>query len=259
MAPFWLRVVTIFAVVCILFHPPYPYPSMPGVRLTENGKSSPSWYQTSWKMKNCPSSKGGWEWDEGPSGPPLVEEGGESYHASDGARDLDKSHSGAKKIKNKRRIPESQLGLSVACQSEVGREEKKPTSKETNDKVYALNQQTSKHLVTLALLYENFEQACNEKKEAEEEFNKEFYSLLEKVAASRSRCSEASAAYDRAEMAINEGLGLVRSQFEETSSATLALTQGTQARSSNENAYLQEALVILDALLLRGTHEVRGC
>ena len=60
-------------------------------------------------------------------------------------------------------------------------------------------------------------------------------------------------------MALDEGLGLVRNQFEETSAATLALTQGTQARSTNEFAYLQGALDILDALLLRGTQEVRGC
>ena len=78
------------------------------------------------------------------------------------------------------------------------------TSKETNDKVYALNQQTSKHLETLALLYGNFEQACNEKREAEEQFYKDFYCLLENVATSRSRCSEASAAYDRAEAALDK-------------------------------------------------------
>ena len=76
--------------------------------------------------------------------------------------------------------------------------------------------------------------------------------------ASRSRCSEASAVYDRTELALNEGLGLVRRQFQDTSAATLALTVGTQARSTNENAYLQEALDILDALLLRGTQEAEA-
>ena len=244
-----------------MFH--LPYPSMLGVRLTEKGKSSPSWYQTSWKMKNSQRSKSGWEWDEGPSGSPPTEEGG-SYHTSDGAGDFKKSHSGSKRIKKRDeyvkvssvdlwRVRAKLDGKNVS----LGRTCK--TSKETNDKVYALNQQTSKHLETLTLLFENFEQACNEKREAEEQFDKDFYCLLENVAASRSRCSEASAAYDRAEAALDEGLGLVRCQFGETSSATLALTQGTQARSSNEYAYLQEALDILDALLLRGTQEVRGC
>ena len=108
------------------------------------------------------------------------------------------------------------------------------TSKEMNDKVCMLNQQMGKHLETLALLYENFEQACNEKRDAEEQFDKDFYSVLEILGARRKQCSEASTAYDNAEAALNEGLGLVRCQFRETSLATLALTQGTQARGSNE-------------------------
>ena len=40
------------------------------------------------------------------------------------------------------------------------------TSKETNDSVYPLNQETGKYLETLAILYENFEQACTERKES---------------------------------------------------------------------------------------------
>ena len=53
--------------------------------------------------------------------------------------------------------------------------------------------------------------------------------------------------YDRAEEALNEGLGLVKGQFQEVSAAVLALTQGNQARGSNEHVYLQKALNILDA------------
>ena len=56
-------------------------------------------------------------------------------------------------------------------------------------------------------------------------------------------------------MALNEGLGLVRNQFEETTAATLSLTVGTAARSTNECSHLQEALDMLDALLLRGSQE----
>ena len=54
------------------------------------------------------------------------------------------------------------------------------TSKETNDKVYDLNQKTSKYLETLAILYENFEHACTERKEAEDQFDMEFQELFEK-------------------------------------------------------------------------------
>ena len=129
------------------------------------------------------------------------------------------------------------------------------TSKETNDKVYALNQKTGKYLETLAVLYENFEQACTERKEAEEQFDKDFHDMLEKLAGSRSRCVQASAAYDRIETNLNEGLGLVRSQFAATAAATLSLTVGTADRSTNEISYLQEALDLLDALLLRGPKE----
>ena len=129
------------------------------------------------------------------------------------------------------------------------------TSKETNDRVYALNQQMSKHLDTLALLHETFEQAYMERKEAEERFDQDLQELLEKVAASRTRSLEASAAHDRAEEVLNEGLGLVRKQFEATAAATLSLTVGTSARSTNECAYLQEALEMLDALLVHGSNE----
>ena len=45
---------------------------------------------------------------------------------------------------------------------------------EANDKVYELNQQASKYLENLALLYSNFEQAGIEKKEAEEQFDQDF-------------------------------------------------------------------------------------
>ena len=37
-----------------------------------------------------------------------------------------------------------------------------------NDKVYELDQNMAKHIETLAVLYENFEQAFHDKKEAED-------------------------------------------------------------------------------------------
>ena len=66
---------------------------------------------------------------------------------------------------------------------------------------------------------------------------------------------ETSAAYDRIERDLNEGLGLVRNQFAATAAATLSMTVGTADRSTNEISYLQEALDLLDTLLLRGPQE----
>ena len=53
------------------------------------------------------------------------------------------------------------------------------TSKDTNDKVYELNQKMNKLLETLTILYANFESACAERKEAEEQFDKDFQEMLE--------------------------------------------------------------------------------
>ena len=100
--------------------------------------------------------------------------------------------------------------------------------------MYALNQQTGKYLENLAILNENFEQACTERKEAEEQFDKYFHENVGTLAASRSRCVETSAAYDRIERDLNEGLGLVRNQFAATAAATLSMTVGTADRSTNE-------------------------
>ena len=127
-----------------------------------------------------------------------------------------------------------------------------------NDKVYELDQNMAKHIETLAVLYENFEQAYHDKKEAEDTFDRKFYSFIERVASHKSRCSETSAAFEQAERDLNEGLGLIHSQFKEFTASVLALSQGSQARGSNEHAYLEEALNILDTLLLRGTQEIRG-
>ena len=43
-------------------------------------------------------------------------------------------------------------------------------NKEANDKEHDLNQQASKYLEALTLLYWNFEQICTEKREVEEQF-----------------------------------------------------------------------------------------
>ena len=107
-------------------------------------------------------------------------------------------------------------------------------------------------------LYENFEQAYHDKKEAEDIFDREFNSLIGRVASYKSRCTGATVALDRAERDLNEGLGLIKSQFTEVTTSVLALSQGNQARGSNEHAYFEQALNILDTLLLRCTQEIRG-
>ena len=48
------------------------------------------------------------------------------------------------------------------------------TNREANDKVYELNQQASKYVETSALLCAIFERICAEKKEAEEQFDRDF-------------------------------------------------------------------------------------
>ena len=234
-----------------LLHPPYPY--MP-VHLKENYKQSPSWYQTSWKTKY---ERERYEGSVSPSSADVRT----PQNASGGDATFERSHSdGAKKPK--KRIQSLKVSSDDLWRVREKLDGKKrslgktyKTSKETNDKVYALNQKTGKYLETPAILYENVEHACTERKEAEEQFDKDFHELLEKMAESRSRCVEASAACDKIEKDLNEGLGLVRNQFEETVAAKMSLTVGTADRSTNEVTYLQEALDLLNALLLRGTQE----
>ena len=100
--------------------------------------------------------------------------------------------------------------------------------------MYELYQKMAKHVETLAGLYENFEQAYRDKKDAEVTFDREFNSLIERVASYKSRCSEATVALDQAERDLHEGLGLIKSQFKEVTASVLALAQGNQARGSNE-------------------------
>ena len=232
---------------------PFLVPYMP-VHLKENYKQSPSWYQTSWKTKYER------ERDEGPVISSSADVG-VSQNASGGDATFERSHSdGAKKPKKEDQYLKVSSDDLWRVRDKLDGKKRSlgktyKTSKETNDEVYALNQKTGKYLETLAILYENFEHACTEKKEAEEQFDKDFHEMLEKMAASRSRWVEPSAAYDKIETDLNEGLGLVCNQFEETVAATMSSTVGTADRSTNEITYLQEALDLLDALLLRETQE----
>ena len=93
------------------------------------------------------------------------------------------------------------------------------TNREANDKVYELNQQASKYVETLALLYANFERICAEKKEVEEQFARDFDESLKMLSESRSRCTRVAETYARIEDDLNEGMKVIRNHFRETATA----------------------------------------
>ena len=129
------------------------------------------------------------------------------------------------------------------------------TIREANDKVYELNQQASKYVETLAKLYAKFERICAEKKEAEEQFDRDFDESLKMLSDSRNRCIRVAETHARIEEDLNEGLRVIRNHFQETASATLALTCGKSDRGHNEVIYLQETSSIVDTLLAKDTHD----
>ena len=118
---------------------------------------------------------------------------------------------------------------------------------EAINKVYDLNQQSTKYSDTLALLYENFEQICTEKGEAEEQFDRDFDDSFKKHSESRERCAKVAATYAQIEEHLKEGLRVVRNQFRDTASAN--------NRENNEVLYLQETLALIDSLLAKETHD----
>ena len=124
------------------------------------------------------------------------------------------------------------------------------TNREANDKVYDLNQQASMYVETLALLYANFEQICKEK-EVEEQFGRDFDESLKMLSENRARCIKVA----RVELDLNEGLRVVRNHFQETATATVALTCVKNDRGHNEVLYLQETLAMVDSLLAKDTHD----
>ena len=74
---------------------------------------------------------------------------------------------------------------------------------------------------------------------------------------SRSRCIRVAVAetYARIEDDFNEGLRVIRNYFQETATATLALTCGKNDQVHNEVLYLQETLVMVNSLLARDAHD----
>ena len=106
------------------------------------------------------------------------------------------------------------------------------TNREANDKVYELNQQASKYVETFAVLCANFERICAEKKEAEEQFDRDFDESLKMLSESRNRCARVAETHARTEEDLNEGLRVIRNHFQETAFATLAMTAATTRRSA---------------------------
>ena len=102
-------------------------------------------------MKSSQGSRSGRKWDEGPTGSSAAEEGG-THNASDGGGDFDSGHSGgAKKLKTKDKylkISSEDLWRVRAKLDGKKRSLSKTykTSKETNDRVHALNQQMGKYI-----------------------------------------------------------------------------------------------------------------
>ena len=113
------------------------------------------------------------------------------------------------------------------------------TNKVANDKVYELNQQASKYVETLALLHANFERICAEKKEADDQFDRDFDEFLKLLSHSRDRCARVAETHARIEEDLNEGLRVIRNHFQQTASATLAVTCGKNDRGHNEEIYLR--------------------
>ena len=112
------------------------------------------------------------------------------------------------------------------------------TNREANDKVYETNQQASKYVETLALFCANFERICAEKKEAEEQFDRDFDESVMMLSDSRTRCIRVAETHARIEEDLNEGLRVIRSHFQETASATLALACGKSDRGPQRSHLL---------------------
>ena len=66
--------------------------------------------------------------------------------------------------------------------------------------------------------------------------------VLKVLSDSRNRCIRVAETHARIEEDLNEGLRVIRNHFQETASATLALTCGKSDRGHNEIRYLQETL-----------------
>ena len=102
---------------------------------------------------------------------------------------------------------------------------------------------------------QNFASICAEKKEVEDQFDWDSDESLKLLSHSRDRCARVAETYARIEEDLNEGLRVIRNHFQETASATLALTCRKTDRGHNEVIYLQETLAMVDSLLAKDTHD----
>ena len=84
--------------------------------------------------------------------------------------------------------------------------------------------------------------------------DRDFDESLKMLPESRNRCIQVAETHARIAEDLNEGLRVIRNHFQETATATLALTCGKNDRGHNEALYLQETLAMVDTLLARDTH-----
>ena len=75
------------------------------------------------------------------------------------------------------------------------------------------------------------------KKEAEDQFDRDFDESLKLISHSRDRCAWVAETHARIDEDLNEGLRVIRNHFQETSSATLALTLATVDASLAEDSH----------------------
>ena len=226
---------------------------MPEVHMKENWRKSPSWFQTSWRTVPT-SERGGRDWD-GRATSSLAADA-----ASSTSERVERIESGGgKKSKMQQKYVNVTSDDLWCIQDKLASKKSSPgktykTNREAYDKGLRMNQQASKYAETLASLYANFERICTET-EVEEQFDWDFDESPKMLSERCSRCIRVAETYARIEDDFNEGLRVILNYFQETATATLALTCGKNDQVHNEVLYLQETLAMVDSLLARDAHD----
>ena len=159
---------------------------MPLSDLKGNWRKTLSWYDTEWKELRSYKRRSAREGNDWPSSFSAPDDkaslgsctGGANYESCDSmGADNEK-----KKVRYLKVSPDDLWRLKeMLDRKKSSLRETYKTNKETNDKVYELNQKMSRHLETLALLYSNFDSARDERKKAEKQFDKDFKFMLARL------------------------------------------------------------------------------
>ena len=143
----------------------------------------------------CQKRRSGREGDNWPSSSSALDERASMGSYTSGAHYESCASMGADNVRKKVRYlqvsPDDLWQLKAKFDGKKGSLKKtyKTNRERRMTKCTRLNQKMSRHLETL---YRNFDAAREERKEAEEQFDKDFQFMLEKIAASRTRCIAAS-------------------------------------------------------------------